>query len=311
MNFRDRNYWAVLLGGSSGFGLAAAKKLSRCGMNICVVHRDRRGAMARIEKEFDQIRAGEVNFLAFNVDALSEAGRAEVLEGLSRVAGVGTVRVLLHSIAFGSLQLCVARPGTRERRVEEILAEKLGVSAASVGAALDEAFMSGDPRFAAVASQAHYDSDRLLDDEAVASTVYSMGTSLLTWTRALFQRDLFARDARVLGLTSEGNETAWYGYAAVSAAKAALEAISRSIAKEFAPHGIRSNILQPGVTDTPALRLIPGSAHLAAHARLKNPFNRLTQVEDVANVVALLATEEAAWINGSVIRVDGGEAISG
>jgi NAD(P)-dependent dehydrogenase (short-subunit alcohol dehydrogenase family) len=115
----------------------------------------------------------------------------------------------------------------------------------------------------------------------------------------------------VLGLTSEGNAVAWKGYAAVAAAKVALESVSRSIAVEMAPHGIRSNIVQAGVTDTNALRMIPGSAHLKAQARLRNPFHRLTTPEDVANAIYLLCLPEASWINGEIIRVDGGERISG
>jgi len=97
----------------------------------------------------------------------------------------------------------------------------------------------------------------------------------------------------------------------VSAAKVSLEALSRSIATEFAPHGIRCNVIQAGVTETPALAAIPGSEQLKAQARLRNPCGRLTIPRDVANVIYLLSREEAAWINGEVIRVDGGEHISG
>jgi NAD(P)-dependent dehydrogenase (short-subunit alcohol dehydrogenase family) len=114
-----------------------------------------------------------------------------------------------------------------------------------------------------------------------------------------------------MGLTSEGNSVAWKGYAAVAAAKVALESVSRSIAVEMAQFGIRSNIVQAGVTDTPALRMIPGSGHLKAQARTRNPFRRLTTPADVADVIYLLSLPEAAWINGNVIRVDGGEHISG
>ena len=122
---------------------------------------------------------------------------------------------------------------------------------------------------------------------------------------------MFHQDARILGMTSEGNEIAWKGYAAVSAAKVALESIVRAIAVEYAPYGIRANIIQAGVTDTPALRLIPGSKHLKAAAKMRNPFNRITTPEDVANFIALMCLEEAGWVNGNIIRVDGGEHISG
>ena len=138
-----------------------------------------------------------------------------------------------------------------------------------------------------------------------------MGTSWLGWTQALLGRGLFTDDARVLGLTSEGNTLAWKGYAAVAAAKVALESLARSMAVELAPHGVRANVLQAGVTDTPALRAIPGAPQLLANARRRNPFARLTTPRDVANAIYLLARPEAAWINGTILRVDGGEHVSG
>jgi NAD(P)-dependent dehydrogenase (short-subunit alcohol dehydrogenase family) len=132
----------------------------------------------------------------------------------------------------------------------------------------------------------------------------------MTWVQRIHAAGLFASDARVLGLTSEGNAVAWRGYAAVAATKVALESVSRAIAVEFAPYGIRSNIIQPGVTDTPALRVIPGSGRMKAGARRRNPFHRLTTPEDVADVVYLLSLDEAHWINGALIRADGGERIA-
>jgi NAD(P)-dependent dehydrogenase (short-subunit alcohol dehydrogenase family) len=151
----------------------------------------------------------------------------------------------------------------------------------------------------------------LLEDEDFARTVYSMGTSLATWTQDVFARGLFAGDARVIGMTSEGNEVAWRGYAAVAAAKVALESVSRALAVELGPYGVRSNIVQAGVTDTPALRLIPGSDRMKAEARLRNPLGRLTTPADVADVICLLCTDEAGWVNGALLRVDGGERVAG
>ena len=58
------------------------------------------------------------------------------------------------------------------------------------------------------------------------------------------------------------------------------------------------------------MKLIPGSAGMKAEAELRNPFSRVTTPEDVANVVALMCTDEAAWINGTILRVDGGEQIA-
>lgn len=311
MRFNNKNYWAVILGGSSGFGLATAKKLSSEGMNICVVHRDRRGAMEKINAEFEAIRRTGVQFVSFNVDALDSAVRQKVLDELTPQLQGGKIRMLLHSIAFGSLKLLVPIPAKETGAAIKDLGSVVGVDAQKLQAAIDDLFSKGASALSSAATPPQYSNEYQLSDEELSGTIYAMGTSLMSWTRDLFARKLFAPDARVLGLTSEGNEVAWYGYAAVSAAKVALEAISRSIAKEFAPYGIRSNIVQPGVTDTAALRLIPGSAQLLAHAREKNPFSRTTTPEDVANIISLLATDEAAWINGAIIRADGGERISG
>ncbi len=273
MSLFNKNQWALILGGSSGFGLATAKKLSSEGMSVCVVHRDRKGSMERIEKEFELIKSYGNGFLPLNLDALSAEGIQSTIDGLKASMGTaGKLKVLLHSIAFGNLKP-IAPVTTAELK-------------ATYG-------------------------ETLIEDEDMARTIFSMGTSLLTWTQAAFRANIFDADARIFGLTSEGNEVAWRGYAAVSAAKTALEAVSRSIAIEFAPYGIRSNIIQAGVTDTPALNAIPGSKEMKEVAIARNPFHRLTLPEDVAGVIFLLSQKEAAWVNGTLIRVDGGERVAG
>ena len=141
-------------------------------------------------------------------------------------------------------------------------------------------------------------------------TIGAMGISLYDWTKALFDAKLFADDARIISFTSEGNSKAWQNYAAVSGAKVTLEAITRNIALEFAPYGIKSNCIQAGVTDTSSLRMIPGSEEIIKHSLIRNPNKRLTLPEDVANAVYLLSKNEASWITGTVIPVDGGEHLS-
>jgi NAD(P)-dependent dehydrogenase (short-subunit alcohol dehydrogenase family) len=304
------NSWALILGGSSGFGLATAQKLGETGMNLLVVHRDRRGAMKRIQPEFEKIRGLGVELHTWNTDAISPESRAKVLDDIAeRIGPDGRIRVLLHSIAFGNLKL-IAPEKVLPRSAGPHLAEKLGVSPEALTEAADSLFAEGEDGLHPIGSAAVYP-DRFLDEDDFARTILSMGTSLLGWTQGAFAMNLFADDARIFGLTSEGNEVAWKGYAAVSAAKVSLEALCRSIATEFAPHGLRCNVIQAGVTETPALAAIPGSDQLKAQARLRNPSGRLTIPRDVANVIYLLSREEAAWINGEVIRVDGGEHISG
>lgn len=320
MTFKS-DCWSIILGGSSGFGLATAKKLSQHGMNLCIVHRDRKGAMSRIAPEFEALRATGVNVVTYNVNALVADDMATVLTDLKEQMGEqGSVRMLLHSIAYGNLKLLAPQTPDTQTRHEHLikqLGDALGLKSDFLQQKIDELFNEADETdggaeaLVKLASPAVYSNDHLLNDEDFALTVHSMGTSLAAWVREIFQRKLFAQDARVIGLTSEGNEISWRGYAAISAAKVSLESVARAIAVEYAPYGIRANIIQAGITDTPALRLIPGNKQLKASAILRNPFNRMTQPEDVANFIYLMCKDEAAWANGNVIRVDGGEHISG
>ena len=305
--------WGVILGGSSGFGLATALKLAAHGMNLCIVHRDRRGSMRRIEPEFEKLRASGVKLIIENDDALDPTVRGQILTQLAeRLGPNGRVKMLLHSIAFGNLKLIVPEvPKPDAGAAVQKLADSLGIAREALANAVDKLAAEGVDELTELSSAPVYPTHSLLDAEDFARTIHCMGTSLLDWVQDIFQRGQFAADARVFGLTSEGNEVAWKGYAAVSAAKVALEATSRSIAAEFGPHGVRCNVLQPGVTETPALAAIPGSQRLKAHSRLRNPLRRLTTPPDVANVLYLLCLPEAAWINGTVIRIDGGERVSG
>ncbi|RXG13416.1 NAD(P)-dependent dehydrogenase (short-subunit alcohol dehydrogenase family) [Leeuwenhoekiella aestuarii] len=138
-------------------------------------------------------------------------------------------------------------------------------------------------------------------------TAEAMAVSLYDWASAFAKAKLFKENGRILTFTSEGSTKPLPNYAAVSAAKAALEAIVRSLAFELAPLKITANCIQAGVTDTESLQLIPGSAVLIEQALARNPQGRLTTPQDVANVVYLLSKPEASWINGAVIPVDGGE----
>lgn len=306
----ESNLWALILGGSSGFGLASAKKLASLGMNIIIIHRDRKGSMVRINPEFDEIRNFGVKLETMNLNALDPEERKNTINKIKELLPAGDkIKLLLHSIAYGNLKPIVNSPqSTQTTHALNQLSQKLQIDAVSLTHAIKDLFMEGVDELHTL-HPVSYPSSLLAKDD-LEQTIYSMGTSLLDWVQDLFDQKLFATDARVLGLTSEGNQVAWKGYAAVSAAKVVLESISRSIAVEFAPYGIRSNILQPGVTPTPALKLIPGSDNMKSVAQLKNPFKRCTTPEDVANVVALMCSDEAAWINGTIIRVDGGEHIS-
>ncbi len=251
------NQWAIILGGSSGLGLASAKKLASEGINICIVHRDRKSNLPDFDKEVDAIKSFGVSVKIFNKDALNEDIRNEILNSFPK----HSVKIILHSIAKGTLKKMQAKE-------EENL------------------------------SRQDFD-----------ITIHAMAISWYEWVQALIQKEIFSEKARSLAFTSEGNSRVWSGYAAVSAAKSVLEALMRNMAVELAPLGITTNCIQAGTTETPSFLVIPGSDELAKMAKKRNPFGRLTQPEDVANAVYLLCKKEADWINGTILKVDGGESL--
>jgi enoyl-[acyl-carrier protein] reductase III len=250
------NKTALILGGSSGLGLATAHKLATAGFDIVLVHRDRKSNIPNFEAEVRHMESVGVSVKTYNKDALKEETIQEVLAEIE----AKSISVLIHSIAKGSLK---AMSGT------EVVLSKIDLDI----------------------------------------SIHAMATSWWQWTAELLKEGKFSKDARNIAFTSEGNTKVWPGYGAVSAAKATLEALMRQMAVELAPHRLTNNCIQAGTTETPSFKMIPGSEKLAEMGKRRNPFGRLTSPEDVANAVWLLCQEEGKWINGVVLKVDGGESL--
>lgn len=104
----DGNDWAVVLGASSGFGEATALELSRAGLNICGVHLDRRTTLPHVQEIVSEIEKNGRKALFHNVNAAEQERRRETIADLKSKVGSGFVRVLLHSLAFGTLKPLVA-----------------------------------------------------------------------------------------------------------------------------------------------------------------------------------------------------------
>ena len=150
-----------------------------------------------------------------------------------------------------------------------------------------------------------------LTKDQMEMTLDVMANSLVYWVQDLVGRKLFGKGSRVFAMTSSGGTRVWPTYGAVSAAKAALESHIRQLAMELAPYGATANAVRAGVTDTPALRKIPGNEQMMEFSKVRNPHHRLTAPEDVAQAIAVLANSGADWVTGNTIGVDGGEDIVG
>lgn len=146
-----------------------------------------------------------------------------------------------------------------------------------------------------------------LTQKQVEMTMDVMANSIIYWTQELVARKLFVRSGRVYGMTSGGSTRVLPMYGAVSAAKAALESYCRQLALELAPLGVTANAIRAGVTDTAALRKIPGSDVLINNALMRNPHHHLTTPQHIGSMVAQMTHPAFDWLNGDVIAADGGE----
>ncbi|MDP3722049.1 MAG: SDR family oxidoreductase [Candidatus Omnitrophota bacterium] len=226
---------------------------------------------------------------------------------LDRRATLPSVEALVNSLQAGGAQALFfnvnAADPLKRQEVLDQLAPKLGggpitLLMHSLAFGTLKPYLSADPK------------EQLTKDQ-MEMTLDVMANSLVYWVQDLLARKLIGKGSRIFAMTSSGGARVWATYGAVSAAKAALESHVRQLAMELAPYGATANCIRAGVTDTPALRKIPGNEQMMEFAKQRNPHHRLTTPEDVARAIAILANSGADWVTGNVIGTDGGEDIVG
>ncbi len=213
--------------------------------------------------------------------AMNYAGNeAAANEALALVQQAGAAKAKLY-------RFDVADPAACTAAVESVLADLGGlhVLVNNAGIALDQLVMR-------------------MKDEDWNRTLQVNLTGNFNLIRAVSRPMMKARGGAIVNVTSVIGEMGNAGQAAYAAAKAGQIGLTKAVARELASRNIRVNAVAPGYVETDM------TAGLAEAAKTKMmemiPLARLGAAEDVANAVAFLASDEASYVTGEVLRVNGG-----
>jgi len=145
--------------------------------------------------------------------------------------------------------------------------------------------------------------DRVMDSNARSVYLVTRATAEL----------LKKKKGSVVNLSSVASNRPYAGLAAYCVSKAAVDMITRCSALDFAPHGVRVNAVNPGVVVTELHTVTSAVADYPAfleRGKATHPLGRVGSVEEIAALVLFLLSDEAGWITGACMPIDGGRALS-
>src|SRR3990172_4000427 len=177
--------WAVILGASSGFGEATALELSKRGLHICGIHLDRRSTLPHVQEIMDAIEKNGRKAVFFNINAADEEKRRETVTNLKSQIADGFVRVLMHSLAFGTLKPLVSE-SDEEHITSAQINMTLDVMAHSLVYWVQDLFQAG-----------------LLREGSRVFAMTSLGSQLATFSYGAVSAAKSALEAHVRQLTLE------------------------------------------------------------------------------------------------------------
>ncbi len=129
------------------------------------------------------------------------------------------------------------------------------------------------------------------------------------YCHAVTQPMMMNRSGAIVNLSSTAAEFAARGQTNYAASKGGINGLTRSLAKELAPRNVRVNAVAPGMIETDMSQVVRGIA--GDQIKKMIPLKRIGQPEEIASVVAFLASGDAAYLTGQVLRVDGGLSLGG
>jgi len=239
------------------------------------------------------------------------SGRVALVTGASR--GIGRA-IAARLAGQGASVVAAARGDNAQRTVDEILsaggaAEFIAMDVTEAGAAdaAVKAMVERHGRIDILVNNAGIARDQLMlrmkrdDWEAVLATNLTAAFAL---TQAALKPMIKQRSGRLISISSVVGQGGNAGQANYAASKAGLIGFTKSVALEVASRGITANVVAPGLIDTDMTRAIAEDTR--AEWASKVPLRRLGQPDDVAWAVCFLASDEASYITGQVVAVNGG-----
>jgi NAD(P)-dependent dehydrogenase (short-subunit alcohol dehydrogenase family) len=124
--------------------------------------------------------------------------------------------------------------------------------------------------------------------------------------REALQRMVPQQSGVILNISSVHEEIAWSGYSSYAASKAAVSMLTKTLAQEAAPHGVRVLSLAPGAIRTPINRSVWSDRQSLQDLLEKIPLNRIGEPQEIAHMAVVLVSDIASYITGRTVFVDGG-----
>jgi NAD(P)-dependent dehydrogenase (short-subunit alcohol dehydrogenase family) len=124
--------------------------------------------------------------------------------------------------------------------------------------------------------------------------------------QACFKSLKKSKNASVVLFSTVAVQSGMSFHSSIASAKGAVEGLGRSLAAEWAPSHIRVNVVAPSLTDTPLAKQLLGTEDKQEASNKRHPLGRYGKPEDIAAAALYLLSEEASWMTGQVMHVDGG-----